>query len=91
MSIHECYQKIGSIFDNNFLIFFKARGLYFSVDNLMEWICYVTAIVFVFDFDDCTLQTGVRLGWQWQVGAVSITMCWLNLVRNFTKNDVASL
>jgi len=46
----------------------------------MEWICYITAIVFVFDFDDCTFHTGVRQGWQWQVGAVSITMCWLNLV-----------
>ena len=47
----------------------------------MEWICYVTAILFVFDFDDCSAETGVRQGWQWQIGAVSITMCWLNLVR----------
>jgi hypothetical protein len=46
----------------------------------MEWICYVTAIIFVFDFDDCSFHTGVRQGWQWQVGAISITMCWLNLV-----------
>jgi hypothetical protein len=58
----------------------QARGLYFSVENLMEWVCYVTAILFVFDFDDCSYDTGVRHSWQWQVGAVSITMCWLNLV-----------
>lgn len=47
---------------------------------MIEWICYVTAIVFVLDFSDCHRDTGLREDWQWQVGAISITASWLNLV-----------
>ena len=31
----------------------------------------VTAILFVLDVTECQTQTGIRLSWQWQVGAVS--------------------
>ena len=64
---------------------FQARLTYFGAENVIEWVCYVTAILFVIDFTDCQNHTGMRLNWQWQVGAVSVTMSWLNLLSNVRK------
>ena len=58
---------------------------YFGAENVIEWICYVTAILFVYDFTACQDETGMRLNWQWQVGAISVTMSWLNLLSNVRK------
>ena len=95
------------IFDIYFI--FQARLTYFGAENVIEWVCYVTAILFVIDFTECQQQTGLRLGWQWQlgktelyleclcnrelcsndnsfnVGAISVTMSWLNLLSNVRK------
>ena len=63
------------------LVVAQARLTYISPENVMELFCYVTAILFVVDFSDCHKETGLRQDWQWQIGAVSITASWLNLVR----------
>lgn len=55
------------------------------MENLIEWICYITAILFVLDFSACHRETGLKYDWQWQLGAVSITATWLNLLSNFRK------
>lgn len=52
---------------------------------MIEWFCYVTAILFVFDWTDCQEQSGIRLSWQWMVGAISVTFSWLNLLSNVRK------
>ena len=46
----------------------RNRLAYLNVSNFIEWTCYVTAMVFVIDFSDCHKSTGLRFGWQWQVG-----------------------
>ncbi len=55
---------------------------YFGIESMFEWICYVTALLFVYDTSSCHARTGLREDWQWQVGAISITASWLNLVRS---------
>jgi hypothetical protein len=40
---------------------------YFGFENLLEWTCYLTAIAFVIDLDNCHRRTGLRCDWQWQV------------------------
>ncbi|XP_042214247.1 transient receptor potential cation channel subfamily A member 1 homolog isoform X3 [Homarus americanus] len=53
-----------------------ARLNYIGLENLMEWCCYITAVVLVWDFNDCS----IRQNWQWQVGAASIFLGWMNLL-----------
>eukprot|EP00095_Tigriopus_kingsejongensis_P005747 maker-scaffold28_size608977-snap-gene-2.12 protein:Tk05747 transcript:maker-scaffold28_size608977-snap-gene-2.12-mRNA-1 annotation:"transient receptor potential cation channel subfamily a member 1-like protein" len=65
--------------------FAQARLTYWGIENILEWACYITAILFVWDFTDCHQETGLRFDWQWQVGAFSITMTWLNLLSNVRK------
>lgn len=56
--------------------FYQARLNYLGLENLLEWCCYVTAVVLVWDFNDCA----VRQDWQWQVGAASLFLAWMNLL-----------
>lgn len=56
--------------------FYQARLNYLGLENLIEWACYITAVLVVWDFNDCE----VRENWQWQVGAASIFMAWMNLL-----------
>lgn len=56
--------------------FYQARLNYIGLENLMEWCCYITAVLLVWDFNDCP----VRQDWQWQVGAASIFLAWMNLL-----------
>jgi hypothetical protein len=59
---------------------------YFVVfENLFEWSCYISAILFAFDFSDCHKSTGIRHDWQWQIGAYAITAAWLILLSNIRK------
>lgn len=46
---------------------------------------YGTAFLFVVDFNDCHARTGLRSGWQWQLGALSLLLTWLNLLSNVRK------
>ena len=53
---------------------------YFKVDNIVDLFCYISAILVVFDFNPCSQDTGLRQGWQWKLGAVAVTITWLNLL-----------
>ena len=41
--------------------------------NLTDVFCYVSAM------DSCSLDTGLRRPWQWELGAFTLTVTWLNL------------
>ena len=53
---------------------------YLKVDNIIDLFCYISAILVVFDFTNCSQTTGLRMGWQWRLGAVTVTITWLNLL-----------
>ena len=53
---------------------------YFKVDNIIDLFCYISAILVVFDFSSCSGDTGLRQAWQWRLGAVTVTVAWLNLL-----------
>ena len=39
----------------------------------------------MYDFTECHKRTGLRSGWQWQLGALSLLLTWLNLLSNVRK------
>ncbi len=53
-----------------------------SLLNLLEWTVLISAALFAIDASDCHCETGLRLHWQWQAGALAVTTAWLNLVLN---------
>ena len=64
----------------------QAPKSYFrTFENTIEWSTFVLSIVFVCDLTGCHEETGLRFGWQWQLGAVAITAAWVNLVSNVRK------
>lgn len=64
---------------------FQVRFRYMSIENLLEWMCYISAILLVIDFSDCAATTGIREVWQWELGAFSIFLAWLDLVMFIRK------
>ena len=58
---------------------------YIGIDNTMDMFCYVTSILVVMDFGSCENETGLRNFWQWPLGAVCVTMTWLNLLSLIRK------
>ena len=40
----------------------------------------MSAILVVVDMDSCSLDTGLRRPWQWELGAFTLTVTWLNLL-----------
>ena len=58
---------------------------YFGVDNIMDLFCYITSLLVVIDFGSCESTTGLRTSWQWPLGAVCITITWLNLLSLIRK------
>ena len=72
-------------FINLFLSSSQAHYGYFGTENVIEWFCYVAAILTVYDFSECTMRSGLRENWQWQLGAITVTMSWLNLLSNVRK------
>ncbi|KAK7502989.1 hypothetical protein BaRGS_00005615 [Batillaria attramentaria] len=59
---------------------YQAKLAYLGWTNLIEWTTYVTALLLVISFNECQRETGLRYNWQWQLGAISIFLAWLNLV-----------
>ncbi|XP_064627857.1 transient receptor potential cation channel subfamily A member 1 homolog [Lineus longissimus] len=58
-----------------------ARKSYFKWENILKWLTYTTAFLLVIDIEEpCQGETGLRLDWQWQLGAISIFWAWVNLV-----------
>ena len=57
----------------------NARLSYFGPENILEWVLYVTSLLFVIPFSpDC--WSGFREVWQWEVGAIAVFLAWLELV-----------
>lgn len=50
-----------------------------NVLNIVEWICYVAALVFVIPPCDC------KLGGKLEVGAVALFFGWMNLILYFRR------
>ena len=40
----------------------------------------MSAILVVVDMDGCSEDTGLRKAWQWELGAFTLTVTWLNLL-----------
>nr|UPO70950.1 sTRP5 [Mesobuthus martensii] len=53
---------------------------YFTLVNILEWCCYVSALLFTINFTQCSKITGIRTYWQWQMGGISIFLAWMVLV-----------
>ena len=51
----------------------------------MDMFCYITSILVVTDFGACEKDTGLRNSWQWPLGAVCVTVTWLNLLSLIRK------
>ena len=51
----------------------------------MDIFCYTSALLVVVDFGTCENQTGLRNSWQWPLGALSISVTWLNLLSLIRK------
>ncbi|CAM1295460.1 Uncharacterised protein g1290 [Pycnogonum litorale] len=45
----------------------------------LEWICFVSAILFVLNFHP-EGKPHAKTPWQWQLGAVSVTLAWIDLI-----------
>ncbi|XP_064648007.1 transient receptor potential cation channel subfamily A member 1 homolog isoform X2 [Lineus longissimus] len=60
--------------------FFQARLNYLGWENTIEWLTHMTALLLVIDFEGCQRETGLRLAWQWQLGAIAVFWAWIDLV-----------
>ncbi|KAL3312160.1 hypothetical protein Ciccas_009254 [Cichlidogyrus casuarinus] len=57
------------------------RGLaIINWQTLTRVFLYVSTMLVVLDFEDCSKQTGIRQDWQWQLGALGLFLAWLNLM-----------
>ena len=57
-----------------------------SLDNIMEVVICTLSILFVVDMNDCNEFAGLKLGWQWQIGACAITIGWISYLANMKTN-----
>ena len=60
--------------------FFK--NYFKSSENIMELSTCILSIIFVADFNECHADTGLRHGWQWEMGALTITIAWISFLSN---------
>ncbi|XP_014673121.1 PREDICTED: transient receptor potential cation channel subfamily A member 1 homolog [Priapulus caudatus] len=56
------------------------RKRYIALENLVEWGSFISALLLVIDFTNCSKQTGIREDWQWQLGAIAIFLAWIDLI-----------
>ena len=49
-------------------------------DRQPDVFCHVSAILVVVNMDSCSLDTGLRRPWQWELGDFTLTVTWLNLL-----------
>ena len=62
------------------------RSHFKSLDNIMEVVICTLSILFVVDMNDCNDLSGLKLGWQWQIGACAITIAWISYLANMKTN-----
>ena len=58
------------------------RNYFRSFENVMELSTCILSIIFVVDTNHCHDITGLRYGWQWQIGAFTITIAWISFLSN---------
>ena len=58
------------------------KNYFKSFQNVLELSTCVLSIIFVVDTNDCHDVTGLRYGWQWQIGAFTITIAWISFLAN---------
>ncbi len=70
-----------------FWLILSGRAYFFSVQNYVEWVIYITSIIFVVFvyINDC----GCPSSWQWQIGFFCVFLGWLNLI--FSANNVPGI
>ncbi|XP_067947890.1 transient receptor potential cation channel subfamily A member 1 homolog isoform X2 [Watersipora subatra] len=56
----------------------NAKLSYFGYENLLEWILYVTSLLFVIPFKDSCYH--VREQWQYETGTVAVFLAWMELI-----------
>lgn len=57
-----------------------------SLDNIMEIVMCTMSVIFVVDMNECNEMTGLKLGWQWQIGAFTVTIAWISYLSNMKTN-----
>ena len=58
------------------------RNYFKSSENIMELSTCILSIIVVLDFNECHSDTGLRHGWQWEIGAFTITIAWISFLSN---------
>ena len=58
------------------------RNYFKSGENIMELSTCILSFIFVLDFNECHADTGLRHGWQWEIGAFTITIAWISFLSN---------
>ncbi|XP_035219625.1 transient receptor potential cation channel subfamily A member 1 homolog isoform X2 [Stegodyphus dumicola] len=58
---------------------------YLNLENIMEWTCYLSALLFIADLNKCSSETGIRQVWQWELGSFSIFLAWMVLLMFISK------
>ena len=53
---------------------------YINLENTVELLAFVLAIIFTVDFNSCSRDIGFRCVVQWQVGALGVFLSWFALV-----------
>ncbi|KAL4235703.1 Transient receptor putative cation channel subfamily A member 1 [Mactra antiquata] len=60
----------------------QRRNYFRDFTNLLEWILYVTAIIYIVPFLNNTSST-----WQWEAGAISVFLAWFNFLLYLQRFD----
>ncbi|KAG1661213.1 Transient receptor potential cation channel subfamily A member 1 [Nymphon striatum] len=60
---------------------YQRKSHYFDLENLMEWMCYMTALLYVVNLN----KHGIKEPWQWEIGAVAVFLAWADLVMIMRK------
>ncbi|XP_014772761.1 transient receptor potential cation channel subfamily A member 1 homolog [Octopus bimaculoides] len=53
---------------------------YLTYVNLLDWLTYLFAILFVLGFSQCQQQVLYIEEWQWNLGSIGIFLAWIDLV-----------
>ncbi|XP_071957076.1 transient receptor potential cation channel subfamily A member 1-like isoform X2 [Antedon mediterranea] len=55
---------------------------YLTFNNFLEWTVYILAVLLVLPLRNCSYENSVNVkyDWQWQCGAISILLAWINLI-----------
>ncbi|CAI9718034.1 transient receptor potential cation channel subfamily A member 1 homolog [Octopus vulgaris] len=59
---------------------FQAGLGYLTYVNLLDWVTYLFAILFVLGFSQCQQQVLYIEEWQWNLGSIGIFLAWIDLV-----------